>query len=137
MKIRRLQLLAVPLLVAAMLGACSRSSSNAPSTSVLPRRSLDAGAVKVVITPTRFDAIGATFSISLDTHSADLSVDLAAATVLDVGGTAWAVKGWSGTAPGGHHRSGELSFTAQGPPKGTVHLTISGLPEPVDTTWQL
>lgn len=125
------------LAVTVLLTACSGSSAESPTSSVLPTRNVESGSVEVTITPTRFDATGATFAITLDTHSVDLSVDLAASAALDVDGTAWTVAGWTGTGPGGHHREGELAFTAPGPPSGTATLRISGLPEPVEATWDI
>lgn len=137
MNARHLRLLTVSVLALVTIGGCASVSSKAPSNTVLPSRSLTAGAVNVVITPTRLDATGATFAISLDTHSADLSLDLTTAAKLDVNGTTWAVDRWTGATGGGHHRAGNLTFTVQGPPTGTVHLTITGLPGPIDATWQI
>ena len=91
----------------------------------------------MIITPIRFDASGATFSIVLDTHSGDLSLDLTTSAMLDVGGTAWINAGWTGDGPGGHHRQVEVQFSSQGPAKGTATLTITGLPEPIEATWEL
>ncbi len=137
MNAHRLSLLTVSILAVVTIGGCASGASKAPSDTVLPSRSLTAGAVDVVITPTRLDGTGATFAVSLDTHSADLSLDLTTAAELDVNGTTWPVDSWTGAAPGGHHRAGDLTFTAQGPPTGTVHLTITGLPGPIDATWQV
>ena len=137
MKSRTFRVLALPFALAGLLAACSSSPSGETAKSVLPARTLAAGAVEVTITPTRLDTTGATFSIVLDTHSADLSVDLATFAVLTVGGTKWTVQGWTGDGPGGHHRSGELKFSAQRRPQGTAVLAIAGLPEPVEATWQL
>lgn len=137
MKSRRIHLFALALAITGTLAACNDSSTTAPVASVLPVRTVEAGAVEVIITPTLLDSSGATFSIVLDTHSADLSVDLTTSAALDVGGTAWINAGWTGDGPSGHHRAGEIQFTAQGPAKGTATLTISGLPEPVEATWEL
>lgn len=134
---RRSYLVAFVLVVSATLAACSSSSTSPPAAAVLPVRAIDAGAVEVKITPTELDSSGAKFTIVLDTHSADLSLDLTTSSQLDVGGTAWAVEGWSGDGPGGHHRTGQLQFTANGPAQGTATLRISGLPEPVEVTWEL
>lgn len=131
---RHRHLLAIALAAAGLLTACG-SSSSTPSSSVLPTRKLDVGAVEVAITPTQLDNIGATFTIALDTHSVDLSLDVAAAATLVVNGKTWPVQGWSGSSAGGHHREGELRFAAAGPPSGTVRLTITGLPEPVEAVW--
>jgi hypothetical protein len=129
MKTRRTHLLAIALAITGTLAACSDSSTSAPVASVLPVRKVEAGAVEVIITPMLIDSSGATFSIVLDTHSADLSVDLTTSAALDAG--------WTGDGPGGHHRTGEIQFTAQGPATGTATLTISGLPEPVEAAWEL
>ncbi len=137
MRTRRIRLFAVSLALAGTLAACGDSSSSAPSSAALPTQTLTAGDVEVIVTPTRLDDSGATFSIVLDTHSGDLSVDLTTSGILDVGGTEWTVERWTGDGPGGHHREGELGFTAKGPAKGTASLTIAGLPEPVEATWEL
>jgi hypothetical protein len=41
----------------------------------------------------------------------------------------------TGDPPGGHHRSGELRFAAQGEAAGPVTLSIGGFSEPVDVWW--
>ena len=72
------------------------------------------GAVTMAITPLNLSAPGETldFEVAMDTHSVDLSMDLATLAVLSadngrmVQATAW-------EAPqGGHHVSGKLSFPA-------------------------
>jgi hypothetical protein len=72
------------------------------------------GAVVVEVTPINLDNPGQTldFQVSLNTHSVDLSMDLAALARLstDNGNS---VQGISWDAPkGGHHVSGKLSFPA-------------------------
>lgn len=137
MRSRGVGLFALALAVTGTLASCGESSSSVPDSSVLAPQTLQAGEVEVIITPTRLDDEGATFTIVLDTHSADLSVDLTTAAILDVGGTKWTVEGWVGDGLGGHHREGELSFGAEGPAKGTASLKIAGLPEPVVAAWEL
>ena len=125
------------MLVLAIL-AVSCSDAKSPAVAgVLPTRTVDAGSVDVTITPTRFDAQGATFAIVLDTHAINLSMDLAASAVLDVDGQRWPVASWTGDAPGGHHREGELRFDQAGAARGTARLTIAGFPKPVEVTWDL
>ena len=73
------------------------------------------GAVTVEITPLNLGDPGITldFQVSLDTHSVDLSMDLAALATLttDDGVTVQALK-WD--APlGGHHVSGTITFPAE------------------------
>jgi hypothetical protein len=72
------------------------------------------GAVVVEVTPLNLDAPGQTldFQVSMNTHSVDLSMDLATLATLatDAGLQAEAIS-WDG-ALGGHHVSGTLSFPA-------------------------
>ena len=133
---RALGIVALVGFVAATLAGCGKSTPT-PVASSLPVRTVEAGAVDVTVTPTLLDSSGATFAIVLDTHSVELSLDMAAAAVLNVGGTVWPTSGWSGDGPSGHHRTGELRFTAAGPAAGTAILTISGLSKPVEATWEL
>jgi len=137
LKRRHIQLIALAIVTVGTLVGCSNSSSSDSTSAVLPAQTIQSGEVEVVITPTQLDDSGATFSISLDTHSADLSIDLTNSSVLEVDGTQWTAVSWTGDGPDGHHRSGELRFSAQGPPTGTAILTIVGLPEQVQATWEL
>lgn len=102
----------------------------------LEAQTLSAGEIDIEIEPRQLDAQGATFEITLDTHSVELSMDLTAAE-LDVGGIAWPVTGWDGDGPSGHHREGELRFDAAGSPTGTARLVLAGFPEPVAVSWEL
>lgn len=72
------------------------------------------GAVTMVVTPLNLDTPGETidFEVSLDTHSVDLSMDLAALSTL-LTDTGLSVNGllWDGER-GGHHVKGTLSFPA-------------------------
>jgi len=73
------------------------------------------GAITVDITPVDLAAAGETlsFEVSLNTHSVELSMDLAAAATLttDTGRSVAALE-WN--APkGGHHVSGQLTFPGQ------------------------
>ncbi|MFQ5614858.1 MAG: hypothetical protein ACE5GO_00080 [Anaerolineales bacterium] len=73
------------------------------------------GAVAVEVTPLNLDAPGATldFQVSMNTHSVDLSMNLAGLATLttDTGMTVQAIQ-WD--APlGGHHVGGTLSFPAE------------------------
>lgn len=99
-------------------------------------RTLSAGEIDIKLEPRQIDDQGATFAVTLDTHSTELSMDLAAAE-LEVGGTSWPVAGWDGDGPGGHHREGELRFEAAGAAIGAARLTLPGFSEPVEVTWEL
>lgn len=89
------------------------------------------GAVSVAVTPLNVDQGGATldFEVAMNTHSVDLSMDLAGLATLatDAGQTVAAIA-WD--APqGGHHVSGVLSFPAGAEGKdllaGATQLTLS------------
>lgn len=71
------------------------------------------GAIELLVTPLNFQAPGTElrFEVSLDTHSVDLSIDLAALAVLKTDtGLILPASLWD--APqGGHHVAGTLSFT--------------------------
>jgi len=138
---RRRLTVAVAVVAAAglTLAACGSGGGGRASGEAtgLAERTVKAGEVDVRIAPTQLDAQGATFTIVLDTHSVELSMDLARSARLEVGGTAWDDAAWDGDGPSGHHREGELRFTASGPARGTARLTLSGFPEPVEATWDL
>lgn len=87
-----------------------------PTRTVTPQTSLTQtdtqGSVTVEITPENLERLGdnSIFNVSLDTHSIDLSMDLAKLTTLttDTGNTIQATD-WDATR-GGHHVSGKLIF---------------------------
>ena len=97
----------------------------------------EAGSVTATATPSRIDDDGATVDIVLDTHAVELDTDLEDTTVLKVDGVTWPVAGWTGDGPGGHHRTGKLQFDSAGPATGSAHLSIAGLPQPVEIRWDL
>ncbi len=96
-----------------------------------------AGEVTVEVEPIRLDDGGAEFRVTLDTHAVALDMDMTTAAQLEVDGVSWPLSGWTGDGPGGHHRQGQLSFRPGGPATGSAHLTIGGLPAPVDMVWGL
>lgn len=104
------------------------------------------GAVVVEVTPLNLDAPGGTleFDVIMNTHSVDLSMDLAALSTLttDTGLTIPATL-WDAT-PGGHHVSGKLIFSSaqDGKPilegAGTLTLTIGDVDAPARVfTWEV
>lgn len=138
----RSQLAATVVVTLSLLGGCGTGSAPpndaAPATGLqLDDRSVEAGAVTVTVTPRRLDDDGAIIEIELDTHSVELNVDLVQATVLKVDGVVWPVVEWSGDGAGGHHRSGELRFSPNGPARGLARLTIVGFDNPVEVNWDL
>lgn len=126
------------------------SATRAPSASPVASPDLarnDAqGAVEFVVTPVNLTSPGETldFDVSMDTHSVDLSWDLAAQSVLTTD-TGLEVKGLGWSAGGGHHYESTLTFpakTADGKSlldgAKTLTLTIkdAGVPERV-FVWEL
>lgn len=85
----------------------------------------------------RLDRDGAVFEIIFDTHDVELDQDLVQETRLVVGETPSPTAEWSGDGVGGHHREGELRFTAASPAKGVATLSIGGLPELGGATWDI
>ncbi len=128
----------VSLVVACGEGGSTPGTPASPSPRAsLPARTVLAGPVEVRIEPIEVDEAGAAFLITLDTHSVELSADLAGTSRLQVGGVEWAGPTWQGDPPGGHHRQGVLRFPPGGPVEGTVRLVLGGLPEPVEASWRL
>ena len=78
------------------------------------------------------------FGVVLDTHSQDLSDDLLASARLRTDdGREYQPTGWTGAAPGGHHREGTLEFAAPDPRPAAFELLISrpGEAEPRRFRW--
>jgi hypothetical protein len=111
--------------------AVAADAAASAGTWPLEAQSDQQGAITVVVKPLNLAAPGATldFEVSLDTHSVDLSMDLAQlATLTDGNGREVQATVWD--APqGGHHVSGTLSFPTTTPGgeellDGTVQLTL-------------
>ncbi|HUG24493.1 hypothetical protein [Piscinibacter sp.] len=65
------------------------------------------------------------FAVVLDTHSSDLSDDLATtATLITADGREFKPVAWTGAAPGGHHREGVLEFAVPQPWPRAVELKL-------------
>lgn len=125
---------------AVLLAACDRGNDSALEPGVpegLAPRTISAGSVQVKIEPRQISDDRAVFTVTLDTHSGSLDVDFVADARLAVDGRAWGDPSWEGAGPGGHHRQGELRFTAGGPARGTARLTIDGFDEAVVAEWRL
>lgn len=144
---RRVTVVVALLGAAVVVAACSsdpQPADAAPDTTEPASRTIEltlqsvvAAGVEVQVEPRFLDERGAGFEVSFDTHEGDLAMDVAASSWLEVGGTVWDGATWIGDPPGGHHRRGELSFTARGPVTGQVVLRIGGLPESVEMLWNL
>ncbi|MFN8034105.1 MAG: hypothetical protein U0Q47_12525 [Mycobacterium sp.] len=89
--------------------------------------------IEVYVTPITVANDRVAFQVALDTHTGSLDADLQTSTLTTDAGTAGSAA-WSGAAPGGHHREGELSFTVAGTPT-QFTLDLGGLPAPVQFSW--
>ena len=77
------------------------------------------------------------FAVVLDTHSADLSDDLAqSATLTTDDGRTFKPTRWLGAPPGGHHREGVLAFDVPAPRPGAIELRIERPGESVPRTFR-
>ncbi|MBI1379288.1 MAG: hypothetical protein GC157_17685 [Frankiales bacterium] len=79
----------------------------------------------------------ASFTVELSNHAIDLSDDMAGKATLSVDGRAWGGATWAGDPPGGHHRTGTLTFAGSGQATGPVVLTVIAGGSPTVFTWKL
>lgn len=108
----------------------------------LPARTSADNGVTVSVTPVNVgpEAKVWDFRIVFDTHSQDLSDDLATAAVLiDGRGSEARAIAWEGAQPGGHHREGVLRFGAMQPQPAAIELRLrrAGEKEPRSFRWDL
>lgn len=103
--------------------------------SPFPAKTMTVGAVEIRVEPHHIDATGARVQVTLDTHTTDLGMRLAA--TLRVDGQTWSGGTWSGDAPSGHHRAGAFAFQAAGQATGVATFSLTGFDEPVTAEWRL
>ena len=136
---RRLIIMALAVaLVGAAAFAATRGDDDGRNTSArssFADLSEQSGEVTVQATLLQLTDNGAVAKVVFDTHSAELDLDIAAGATLTVDGVSWPTEGWEGDGPSGHHREGELRFSAASPSQGDAILTIGGLSEPVTFRW--
>lgn len=125
------------LMATAPWAAWAQTSLDAPAT-----QSSSEQGVTVKVTAKSIGLPGSQweFAVVLETHSADLSDDLAQSAILSTDdGRTFKPAGWLGSPPGGHHREGVLAFDVPAPRPGAVELRIvrSGESGPRVFRWQL
>ncbi|MBE0627912.1 MAG: hypothetical protein IH606_24220 [Burkholderiales bacterium] len=114
--------------------------TGAQAASTLAPQSSREGGVSVQVTPRALSGSTWEFEFSINTHSGDLSEDLAKAVILvSDDGASRAPLGWEGAPPGGHHRKGVLRFKAITPQPQAIELKLQrpGEPAPRLFRWQL
>ncbi|MBI5729379.1 MAG: hypothetical protein HY983_04055 [Candidatus Magasanikbacteria bacterium] len=84
----------------------------APRSRTFASRSDEQGEVSVEVQPIKIETSGqAQFTVTLNTHSVELNDDLTKQTALyDDQSHFYKPISWTGAEPGGHHRSGTLTF---------------------------
>lgn len=98
---------------------------------------VSAGKVDVSIEPRQVDDEVTVFTISLDTHSVELGADLTLAH-LQVGTTRPGPgRGGRETGPAATTARASCGSAPPAPPQAPRPLTIPGLPEPMEASWQL
>ncbi|HLC59260.1 MAG TPA: hypothetical protein VJH34_01925 [archaeon] len=91
----------------------------------LPAKTDDNVGVIFTVQPLEFNAdTPIKFKISISTHTTDLDFDLTKVSYLVADSKSFTAVDWEGSAPGGHHRSGTLTFGSLGYMPKTVRLSI-------------
>ncbi|TLN28078.1 hypothetical protein FDZ74_00885 [bacterium] len=121
------------------------ATASLPATNDLAREDSQ-GSVVVVVTPLNLDSASETleFDVSMNTHSVDLSMDLAKLATLTIDSEITVTPiSWTGQL-GGHHVEGTLSFPASVDGKQildevtTLTITLQNVDAPERIfTWQL
>ncbi|MBI4280985.1 hypothetical protein HY628_02195 [Candidatus Uhrbacteria bacterium] len=118
-----------------------------PSADLTPAANTDrqrriSEAEEITITvkpPSDWQADSWKFDLALDTHSVDLAQALEqVAALVDDQGNKYPPQSWEGSPPGGHHRTGILTFAAIRPLPSAVTLVIRDIGAPERTfVWEL
>lgn len=108
------------------LGAAMLAGASAGAAALAPQSS-DANGVTIMVKPAELSASAPAwlFQVSLNTHSVELSDDLArTAKLVDAAGKQHPALAWEGAPPGGHHRNGTLRFEPIKPLPAAVELRV-------------
>lgn len=129
-------------LAAGTVSATAPVTALAQANSAMATQTTSERGVSIKVTPKSLGSRNGRweFSIVLDTHSADLSDDLTQnASLTTADGRTFKPVRWTGSAPGGHHRQGVLTFEVPAPPPTALELRIvrAGEAAPRTFRWKL
>ncbi len=112
--------------VLAVVFGFSFLSSASQAAVDLPAQLNKENRVSIKVKPVEFEfGKPANFAVSLNAHSGSLDFDLTKISVLeDDKGGIYRPTGWDGSPPGGHHRSGTLSFPQIATGTKVIKLTV-------------
>jgi hypothetical protein len=114
----------MPRLNSILFGLAAALVASAAAAALSAQSKMDAG-VGITVTPQEVSGETWTFDVVLVTHSGSLDDDLASEAVLIAdGGPPRRASGWKGSAPGGHHRSGMLTFPGSKQVPAVIELRI-------------
>ncbi len=123
------------LLPALALGAFVLSATGAPAVE-LEKQTSQADSVSISVKPVDVTAANWQFEVALNTHGGSLDDDLTKTATLLAAGKQYPAAGWEGSAAGGHHRKGVLSFKAVSPRPDAIELRIVRQGEAAPRTYQ-
>jgi hypothetical protein len=116
------------------------AAGNAAEFGYAPQISNERG-IKITVTRQNILSEAKTwdFQVTLETHTQDLSDDLAKSSLLIADGKQYLPLGWKGAPPGGHHRKGVLRFKTIAPQPRSMELQIrlAGDASPRSFKWLL
>ena len=120
------------------LGALVLSATVAVAAE-LDAQNSQANGVSISVKPAEVAGANWRFEVALNTHSGSLDDDLAKSATLLAAGRQYSPAVWEGSAPGGHHRRGVLSFKAISPRPAAIELRIvrQGESAPREFRWKL
>ena len=102
--------------------------NSSAASQVLEEKINDEGGVEVSVRLLDVKSNEWAFQITLNTHSGDLTDDMASVSTLeDKNGKTYPPLAWEGDPPGGHHRQGTLRFTPMSPKPDPLVLVIRGV----------
>lgn len=99
-----------------------------PTAAAYETKKSEAANVTVMVTPiTLKPGFSASFDVAFETHSVELEFDVPQIATLTDNQGSFGIPTWNGSPPGGHHRSGTLTFPTPLGKASTVSLIFKGI----------